>query len=249
MTRLIAIAAAALILAGGAHVWQSGQSTSAYPGLGAAAAQTAVEEVDTSIVQEMVLGSPDAPVTVIEYASFTCPYCRSFHIGPFNELKADYIDTGKVRFIYREVYFDRFGLWAGMVARCGFGEDDAAMEEAAAEGAANADQAAAPDAGTRRYFAIADVIYEQQSEWSSADTPVGIAQNLARIGRSAGLGADQVDACLQDAAMAQALVAVYQQNAEADGVRSTPTFIIDGETYSNMPWAEFAAILDEKLGE
>jgi hypothetical protein len=76
------------------------------------------EAADTSRVLEMSLGNPDAPVTVIEYASFTCPHCRTFHDGPFKELKANYIDTGKIHFIYREVYFDRFGLWAGMLARC-----------------------------------------------------------------------------------------------------------------------------------
>ncbi|WP_386629588.1 thioredoxin domain-containing protein [Sulfitobacter geojensis] len=53
-----------------------------------------------------------------EYASFTCPHCAAFHSGPFKQLKADFIDTGKIKFIYREVYFDRPGLWASMIARC-----------------------------------------------------------------------------------------------------------------------------------
>ena len=69
-------------------------------------------------VEEMSQGNPDAAVTVIEYASFTCPHCANFHNGPYQDLKADFIDTGKINFIYREVYFDRFGLWAGMLALC-----------------------------------------------------------------------------------------------------------------------------------
>jgi len=83
---------------------------------GAVSAQEA--EVDTSTIVEMVQGAEDAPVTIVEYASYTCPHCANFHAGPYKQLKKDYIDTGKVKFIYREVYFDRYGLWASMVARC-----------------------------------------------------------------------------------------------------------------------------------
>ena len=66
----------------------------------------------------MMQGSADAKVEIIEYASYTCPHCASFHAGPYKDLKKDYVDTGKVKFVYREVYFDRFGLWASMIARC-----------------------------------------------------------------------------------------------------------------------------------
>jgi protein-disulfide isomerase len=221
MNRLIAIAAAALVLAGGLFYLQSGPQPTLLP-LGMAEAQAA-GDVDTSIVQEMALGAEDAPLTVIEYASFTCPHCRNFHTGAFKELKANYIDTGKVRFIYREVYFDRFGLWAGMVARCG---------------------------GEEKYFGISDMIYAQQAEWTAGESPAAIAGNLAKIGRTAGLPGEQVDACLQDAAKAQALVAVFEENSARDGIRSTPSFLIDGELQTgNMDYETFAALLDAKLGE
>jgi protein-disulfide isomerase len=185
--------------------------------LGQANAQTA--EVDTSRVTEMTLGNPEASVTVIEYASYTCPHCRAFHDGPFKQLKADYIDTGKIHFIYREVYFDRFGLWAAMIARCG---------------------------GPERYFGIHDLIYDTQSEWTKGE-PGAIADNLRKLGRTAGMSEEQVNGCLEDGAMAQALVAVYQKNAEADGVNSTPTFLINGTKYNNMPYDEFSAILEKEL--
>ncbi len=185
--------------------------------LGQASAQTA--EVDTSRVVDMTQGNPDASVTVIEYASYTCPHCRAFHDGPYKQLKAEYIDTGKIHFIYREVYFDRFGLWAAMIARC---------------------------AGPERYFGIHDLIYDTQSEWAKGE-PGAIADNLRKLGRTAGMSEEQVNTCLEDAAMAQAMVTVYQKNAEADGVNSTPTFIINGTKYSNMPYDEFAAILEEEL--
>jgi protein-disulfide isomerase len=214
--RSVIFSAAALAIAAGAGL----SFTLGGPSpVGAAFAQD--EEVDTSRVLEMSMGNPDAPVTVIEYASFTCPHCRAFHQGPFKELKANYIDTGKINFIYREVYFDRFGLWAGMLARC---------------------------AGPDRYFGMAEMLYETQQEWIGNGDPATIAENLRRMGRTAGMTDDEVNACLQDGDMARALVAVYQQNAEADAVDSTPTFLINGEKYSNMSYEDFSAILDEKLG-
>ncbi|PWR02838.1 thiol-disulfide oxidoreductase [Meridianimarinicoccus roseus] len=180
------------------------------------------QEVDTSTIADMALGQADAPVTVIEYASFTCPHCATFHDEVFPDLKRNYIDTGKIRFVHREVYFDRYGLWAGMVARCG---------------------------GEMRYFGVADQIYERQREWTKGGDPAEVAANLRRIGLSAGLTDTQLDACLSDGEKAQTLVAWYQQNAERDGIEGTPSFIIDGEKHSNMSYADFSALLDEKLAD
>ncbi|MGR3462606.1 MAG: DsbA family protein [Roseovarius sp.] len=184
-----------------------------------AQAQEEGAETTASEITEMALGPEDASVTVMEYASFTCPHCANFHKGPFKQLKADYIDTGKIRFVYRDVYFDRFGLWASMVARCG---------------------------GQEKFFGIADMLYKQQREWTQGD-PAAIADNLRRIGKVAGIAPDAIEACLNDRDKAQALVAWYQENAKAHEVNSTPTFIIDGQKYSNMPYDEFKAIIDEKL--
>ncbi len=182
--------------------------------------QAAAEE--PSAVQDMVQGAEDAPVTVIEYGSFTCPHCATWHQESYPELKANYIDSGQVRFIFREVYFDRPGLWASMIARCGDGT---------------------------RFFGIHDMIYEQQAEWIGDSQPATIADNLRRLGLSAGLDQAQLDACLTDEAQAEALVAWFQGNAEADGITGTPTFIINGETHSNMAWDEMQAILDAELAE
>jgi len=222
MNRMIALATAAVVAIGGAVWWQTGQTsnTTSFSPVNMAEAQTAVTDVDTSLVTEMSLGDASAPVTVIEYASFTCPHCKNFHANVMGELKANYIDTGKIHFIYREVYFDRFGLWAGMVARCGGGE---------------------------KYFGISDLIYDQQAEWTKGENPGAVADNLAKIGRTAGLNSEQIDGCLRDEAMAKALIKVFEDTTTADGVNSTPSFIIDGEKYSNMSYADFAAILDAKL--
>ena len=220
MNRILALASLAVIGAFGAFLWTNSQSPAPGVTLGAVSAQEA-GDIDTSGVVEMSLGNPEAAVTVVEYASFTCPHCRTFHEGSFKDLKADYIDTGKINFVYREVYFDRFGLWAGMVARCG-GED--------------------------RYFGIVDLLYQNQSEWTAGGDPAQVADNLRRLARTAGLTEAEVNACLQDADKAQALVAAYQENAGADGVNSTPSFVINGQLYANMPYSEMASIIDEALG-
>ncbi|MGX0978148.1 protein-disulfide isomerase [Roseovarius sp. MBR-51] len=186
---------------------------------GAAMAQEAAP--DTSQIVEMTMGPEDAKVTIIEYASFTCPHCANFHKGPLKQLKADYIDTDKVHFIYRDVYFDRFGLWASMVARCG---------------------------GPEKFFGISDMIYEQQAEWTKGE-PAEIADNLRRIGKVAGLEPDALEACLNDNEKAKTLVAWYQENAEVHEVNSTPTLVINEQKYANMAYDELKAIIDEKLAE
>ncbi|MEO1637967.1 MAG: DsbA family protein [Pseudomonadota bacterium] len=177
---------------------------------------------DAPEVTEMVLGDPNAPVEVVEYASFTCPHCASFHANQFKALKENYIDTGRIRFVYREVYFDRPGLWASMIARC---------------------------AGTDEFFfAFTDLLYTQQQMWLATGDPAGIIADLRRLAKTAGMEDATLDACLSDAPKAEALFNWYQENAERDGIRSTPSFLIDGENYSNMAYDEFAGILDGLLG-
>lgn len=185
------------------------------PSFGAANAAVS-GEADTSAVVDMVMGAEDAPITIIEYASYTCPHCRSFHQGAFQNLKTDYIDTGKVRFTYREIYFDRYGLWGSIIARCG---------------------------GQDKFFAISDLLYTKQSEWTKG-SPAEIADNLRRIGITAGLSQDAVQACFSDGQKAQNLVAWYEKNRAADDISSTPSFVINGIKYANMSYAEFQKILD-----
>jgi protein-disulfide isomerase len=177
---------------------------------------------DLSVIQDMAQGAEDAPVTVIEYGSFTCPHCAAWHEESYEPLKEEFIDTGKVQFIFREVYFDRPGLWASMIARCG---------------------------GEMRFFGIHDMIYAQQQEWIGDGEGATIAENLRTIGRSAGLDDATLEACLTDEARAEALVAWFQGNAEADDIQGTPTFIINGEKHSNMAWEEMRGIIEAELAE
>jgi protein-disulfide isomerase len=180
-----------------------------------ASAQDAVEPMD-----DLFVGDPDAPITVIEYASMTCPHCARFHTDVYPQLKENFIDTGKVKFVFREVYFDKFGLWSGMLARCG-----------------------SPD----RYFPFVDLLFKKQDEWRQGNSDQEIVGNLFKLGRQTGLTDEEMTACVQNQEMAQALVADYQLKSGQDGISATPTFVIDGEKVSNMSYDAFEALLNEKL--
>ncbi|MDE4132318.1 DsbA family protein [Phaeobacter sp. QD34_3] len=221
MTRLMSGVFAVVAVAAGAYAISglNGQNRlPENPLIGAAYAQEG--EVDTSTIVEMVQGAEDAPVTLIEYASYTCPHCANFHSGPYKQLKADYIDTGKVKFIYREVYFDRYGLWASMIARC---------------------------AGPEKFFGMTDLIFEQQSDWARAGGATEIIDALRKIGLLAGLEKDQLEACLQDGTKAQTLVTWYQENAEEHDVTATPSFVLNGKKVDNQSYADFKALIDAEL--
>ncbi len=217
-TLLAAGGGALLALGGGYLLTRPDEQTGLLPG--AANAQEA--SGDLPEVVEMVKGNPDAGVEVIEYASFTCPHCATFHANQYQALQANYIDTGKIKFVYREVYFDRPGLWASMIARC--------------------------PGDTDFFFNMSALLYEKQREWLASGDPATIVQDLRTLAKTAGLDDATLDACLSDGPKAESLFTWYQENAERDGINSTPSFIINGQKYSNMPYDEFAATLDGKLG-
>ena len=177
-------------------------------------------EVGTSTIPDMMIGNPDAKVTVIEYASYTCPHCASFHAGTFKDLKKNYIDTDKINFVFREVYFDRYGLWASMIARC---------------------------AGPEKFFGLTDLMFQSQSSWTRAGEPAAIIDELRKLGRLAGIDGETLEVCLNDNEKAKSLIAWYQNKAGADNIDSTPSFIINGKKYANMSLAEMSEIIDAEL--
>jgi protein-disulfide isomerase len=151
----------------------------------------------------------------------TCPHCANFHSDVYPQLKENYIETGKVKFVFREVYFDKYGMWASMIARC---------------------------AGPDRFFGVIDQMFEKQKTWSRAGNDLAIVTELSKIGKLAGLGDDQINACLQDADNLRNLVGWYKANMEEHKISGTPSFVIDGEMVSNRSYEELSALLDEKLG-
>ncbi|WP_212522977.1 DsbA family protein [Actibacterium sp. MT2.3-13A] len=219
MFRKFALPLGAIALAALGYAWIA-TPQSGLPALGegfVGAANAAEAEI-----QVMSIGNPDAKVELVEYASYTCSHCKNFHDNVYRQLKTDYIDTGKLHFVYREVYWDRYALWAGLVARCG---------------------------GESRFFGIVDMIFDKQREWAGAKQPAQVVEQLRTIGRAAGLSNDELDACLQDGDMAQSLVAWSDTESKAANVEGTPTLYINGEKYPNMSYKDLKAILDEKLAE
>ena len=144
----------------------------------------------------------------------------------FPKLKANYIDTGKVRIEYHEVYFDQMGLLGAMVARCG---------------------------GEMRYFGITDMLYDKQRDWAAAADMATATDALKKFARTAGMDDATVDACLHDQKTAEALVAHYQANIAADypgdSFQGTPSFIINGTKYANMSYEDMAKIIDAELAK
>lgn len=225
--RSLLLSGGAAVVAAGGYAGFNTLTGGNAPALGStlitpAHAQDSSDAVDTSRVVELSLGSEDAPVTLMEFASYTCPHCARFHAEVWPTLKAEYIDTGKVRFIYREVYFDAYGLWAALVARCG---------------------------GEMRYFGISDMLYDEQNEWARGADATAVADNLRRIGRRAGMSDEQLNECLADRELATAMMQVYQEGMEEYGIQGTPSFVINGTTYSNMSIDEFREILDPLVAE
>ena len=217
------VAVAAVGLAFGGWFMQRGDGGTAAvqmpPLANSAQAQTGSDEIDTDRVITMAVGDPDAPVTIMEFSSFTCPHCATFNQGVYRQLIETYVETGVARIEKHEVYFDAFGLWAGLVARCG---------------------------GPERYHGITEMLYQHQRDWSRAQPAAGqseaeaVAEALRRIGRRAGLNNDELNACLEDRDMALARMEVYRQNAERYGITSTPSFVIDGQRFGNMGFEDFS---------
>jgi len=127
-----------------------------------------------------VLGDPKAPITLIEYASLTCPHCAHFSVAVLPELKKKWIDTGKVKLIYRDFPLDQTALKAAQLAEC---------------------------AGKDKYFGVIDVIFGTQAKWAVASDPIG---ELAKSLRIAGMGDAEVKACLANDAVANGVIADYR---------------------------------------
>ncbi len=183
-------------------------------------AQDAAADASIELLPDQIMGNADAPVVFIEYASYTCPHCADFHEDQFMKLKAEYVDTGKVAFIQREFYRNYVDVEAAQIARCG---------------------------GDVRYYGISGLLYQKQEEWIGSGQNEDILVNLRKLGKTAGLTDEQIDACFADQDMAKRMIATFQKYAEEDGIQGTPTLKIDGEIYENASYDKLKAIIEEKL--
>ncbi len=165
---------------------------------------------------DMVLGDEKAPVTIIEYASMTCPHCAHFHETAYPELKKRYIDTGKVRFIFREFPLDQLAAAGFMLARC----------SAQTVGSAPSNPEVAKSAA-QRYYAMIETLFAQQKEWV-VQRPL---QPLLAIAKQAGLSEQSFNECLKNQQLLDGIEDVRSRASQKLGVNSTPTFFINGKKF------------------
>ena len=169
-------------------------------------------------LKEMAIGEDNAPVTIVEYMSMTCPHCRQFHEETYPALKEKYIDTGKVRFILREFPLDPRAAAAIMLARC---------------------------APNDQYFPMVDVLFKRQTVWATAQDARTELLNIAKL---AGFTQESFEACLTNQQLLDDVNSVRTTAAEDFGVDATPTFFIDGKRYSgDMSIGQMSAIIDPLL--
>jgi protein-disulfide isomerase len=190
--------------------------------VGTAMAQSASDVAKPVSLPDMALGPADAKATITEFASMTCPHCAAFNAEVFPKIKSEYIDAGKIRYIFREFPLDVKATAGSMVARC----------------------IANGDAG--KYFAVVDLLFRQQSDWVMKNT----TETLIRIGKQAGFSQDKVENCLKDQDLLNKIAADQKYATEVLKVDSTPTFFINGEKIKGeTSFEEFKKKIDPLLGE
>ncbi|MCX2695940.1 MULTISPECIES: DsbA family protein [Ochrobactrum] len=196
----------------------------AFAGNASAQSRSADASVDAAKVAEagklkdMVYGKADAPVTIVEYASLTCSHCADFAINTFPKIKEKYIDTGKVRLIFREFPFDPRATAAFMLARC------------------------APE---DRYFPMIEVFFKQQQQWAGAADGEAALLQIAKL---AGFTQESFKACLTNQQLLDDVRATMERGSQEFGVNATPTFFINGQKYAGaLSVDEMSAIIDKLL--
>lgn len=171
-------------------------------------------------LEDEVMGNPDAPVTLLEYASMTCPHCKSFHDQVMPVITGKYINSGRVRYIVRPFPFngDRVGEAAFMLAKCAPGNN---------------------------YYPMLDALFSTQQSWASGEDP---AAELKRISKLSGMSEAQYKACLGDRDLYFRMIEARDIAVRKFGVRATPTIFIDNERFTQPRSADnLSAALDAAL--
>lgn len=167
---------------------------------------------------EMSIGKADAPVTLNEYSSLTCPHCARFHTKTLPQIKKDYVDTGKVRIVFNDFPLDGLATGALVIARC---------------------------SGPERFPDFFDMLYQTQADWSRAEKPLG---SLIALARFYGLSGEDVTACLNDQNLVSFVQANRDRASSLYGITSTPSFMLEGEKIEGaLSYDEFKDKLDKAL--
>jgi protein-disulfide isomerase len=189
--------AVAAVVAAGLYLNLTGADAGISPAM-ASESDALVVEVAAN---EHIIGDPAAPVTIVEYASLTCPHCAAFHTETLPEVKKQLLDTGKARLVYRDFPLDQLALRASALVRC---------------------------AQPLQRPAMLSLLFQTQATWARAQDPMGA---LAQIGRGVGMSEAAANACLQDQTVLDAVIAQRLEAEQKYKVASTPSFIIGGKLY------------------
>ncbi|MDH3230594.1 MAG: DsbA family protein [Alphaproteobacteria bacterium] len=172
------------------------------------------ESTETMLIEDRVLGDPNAPITIIEYASLTCSHCATFHKNTMPRLKREWLDTGRAKLVYRDFALDKNAAAAAVIARC------------------------APE---DQYFRLLSVFFSRQPSWSRMEDPIPV---LAQIAGSRGLNREDIDACLDDDELVDGVLQMRLVGQNQHGVNSTPTFIVGERVVSGaLSFEDFDAVL------
>jgi len=219
LRKILPVVAVLVVVAGAVALywfWTQGRAPH-IPGMGPPTG-AAPEAVLAVTADDMVLGSKDAPVTIVEYASLTCPHCARFEIDTLPRLQTAYIDPGKVRFVFRDFPLDPLALRAAMLAHC---------------------------AGADRYFGFLQVLFQNQSDWDQAPDPEAALAGIAKLG---GIGKEQFDRCMADESLSKRVIQSRHDAEKSLSIESTPTFFINGTKVSgSQPFEAFEEIINPML--
>ena len=157
---------------------------------------------------DRILGNPEAPITIVEYASLTCPHCAHFANDILPEIKKEWIDTGKAKLVLRDFPLDEPALRAAMIARC---------------------------APPERYYAFADTFFAAQEKWVRSGD---YREALARLAKLGGMGQAEFDTCIKNTELENKIVEGRLRATQELEVSSTPTFFVNGSKLAGAPTRE-----------
>jgi len=186
----------------------------------AAAADAPAAGTSPVTYHELIEGNPKAKVTIVEFASLTCPHCARFAQEVLPLVKKNYVDTGKVRFVFKDFPLDQLAMTGAMLARC-----------------------APADRGMK----LIEIMFKNQLEWARSEQPIAPLRAYAQL---AGMSSAQVDACLQNEKLLQAIKDEQSKASTLYQVEATPTFYVGDEKVSGeMTYEKFAAVIDKQLAK
>lgn len=205
LSRRTLVSGITLVLAGAV-------SLAAAPAYAEPAAAISKEEMakSGSELPDLSIGSADAPNVAIEYASLTCGHCMQFHTKILPEVKKKYVDTGKLRFVFRDFPLDPRAFGGSMLARC-LGGDKA--------------------------IALIDTLFHEQEKWAHVKS--NPKQALFDLAKQAGFTEESFDKCLTDQKLFEQLSAVQKRASETFGVSATPSIFVNGTKLAAPTLEEF----------